>query len=191
MAHQRLRTGDLMLEPRAAPEAVRRGSPPHPPRGCAQRRARQRRPRSAHPRAWIEGLPLELGVDGIVVHHVGQRSGALHRGVRRARPPGARRVRSKATSDLWWKNTVIYCSDVETFLDGAATGSATSPGMTEPDRLPRRDWHPPASGDAVLPLAESRRRLRHQRLLQCPPGLRHAPEISSSSCGRPKIAGCA
>ena len=28
-------------------------------------------------------------------------------------------MRAKATSDLWWKNAVVYCLDVETFLDAA------------------------------------------------------------------------
>ncbi len=31
-------------------------------------------------------------------------------------------MRSKATSDLWWKNAVVYCLDVETFLDSNADG---------------------------------------------------------------------
>ena len=45
----------------------------------------------------------------------------------------------KISSDLWWKNAVIYCLDVETFLDGDGDGtgdfarpdpaaSTTSPG---------------------------------------------------------------
>jgi len=39
----------------------------------------------------------------------------------------------KATSDLWWKNAIVYCLDVETFLDadGDACGDLT--GLT--DRL--------------------------------------------------------
>ena len=41
------------------------------------------------------------------------------------------------TSDLWWKNAVVYCLDVETFLDwdddgigdlrGSSSGSTTWP----------------------------------------------------------------
>ena len=27
-----------------------------------------------------------------------------------------------ATSDLWWKNAVVYCLDVETFLDWDGDG---------------------------------------------------------------------
>ena len=30
------------------------------------------------------------------------------------------------TSDLWWKNGVIYCLDVEKFIDGNGDGSAIS-----------------------------------------------------------------
>ncbi len=40
-------------------------------------------------------------------------------------------MRSKATSDLWWKNAVVYCLDVETFLDSNADGVGDLPGLTE------------------------------------------------------------
>ena len=33
---------------------------------------------------------------------------------------------SRATSDLWWKTAVIYCLDVETFLDWDGDGAVTS-----------------------------------------------------------------
>ena len=36
----------------------------------------------------------------------------------------------KATSDLWWKNTVIYCLDVEVFLDGNGDGIGDFAGLT-------------------------------------------------------------
>jgi trehalose synthase len=42
-------------------------------------------------------------------------------------------VRAKATSDLWWKNAVVYCLDVETFLDGDGDGCGDLAGLT--DRL--------------------------------------------------------
>jgi trehalose synthase len=42
-------------------------------------------------------------------------------------------VRLKATSDLWWKNAVLYCLDVETFLDADGDGCGDLPGLT--DRL--------------------------------------------------------
>jgi trehalose synthase len=38
---------------------------------------------------------------------------------------------SKATSDLWWKNAVMYCLDVETFLDSDGDGCGDLPGLTE------------------------------------------------------------
>jgi maltose alpha-D-glucosyltransferase/alpha-amylase len=35
----------------------------------------------------------------------------------------------KATSDLWWKNAVVYCLDVETFLDGDGDGCGDLSGL--------------------------------------------------------------
>jgi maltose alpha-D-glucosyltransferase/alpha-amylase len=40
-------------------------------------------------------------------------------------------MRGKATSDLWWKNAVVYCLDVETFLDADGDGCGDLPGLTE------------------------------------------------------------
>jgi trehalose synthase len=40
-------------------------------------------------------------------------------------------VRRKATSDLWWKNAVVYCVDVETFLDSDGDGCGDLVGLTE------------------------------------------------------------
>ena len=42
-------------------------------------------------------------------------------------------MRRKATSDLWWKNAVVYCVDVETFLDSNGDGCGDLVGLT--DRL--------------------------------------------------------
>ena len=39
----------------------------------------------------------------------------------------------KHTSDLWWKNAVVYCLDVETFYDGNGDGIGDFVGLT--DRL--------------------------------------------------------
>jgi trehalose synthase len=39
----------------------------------------------------------------------------------------------KATSDLWWKNAIVYCLDVETFLDSDGDGCGDIVGLT--DRL--------------------------------------------------------
>ena len=37
----------------------------------------------------------------------------------------------KRTSDLWWKNAVVYCLDVETFLDWNGDGHGDLVGLTE------------------------------------------------------------
>ena len=37
----------------------------------------------------------------------------------------------KATSDLWWKNAVVYCLDIETFLDANGDGCGDIVGLTE------------------------------------------------------------
>jgi trehalose synthase len=37
----------------------------------------------------------------------------------------------KATSDLWWKNAVVYCVDVETFLDSNGDGCGDLRGLTD------------------------------------------------------------
>ena len=37
----------------------------------------------------------------------------------------------KKTSDLWWKNAVVYCMDVETFLDTSGDGCGDFVGLTE------------------------------------------------------------
>ena len=36
-----------------------------------------------------------------------------------------------ATSDLWWKNAVIYCLDVQTFLDSNGDGCGDLVGLTD------------------------------------------------------------
>ncbi len=40
-------------------------------------------------------------------------------------------MRRKATSDLWWKNAIVYCLDVEMFLDSDGDGSGDLVGLTE------------------------------------------------------------
>ena len=35
------------------------------------------------------------------------------------------------TADLWWKNAIVYCLDVETFLDSDGDGSGDLAGLTE------------------------------------------------------------
>jgi trehalose synthase len=40
-------------------------------------------------------------------------------------------MRNKATSDLWWKNAVVYCLDVQTFLDSDGDGCGDLGGLTD------------------------------------------------------------
>ncbi|MGW5055301.1 alpha-amylase family protein [Actinokineospora sp. NPDC004072] len=40
-------------------------------------------------------------------------------------------MRRTDTADLWWKNAVIYCLDVETFQDGNGDGCGDFPGLTQ------------------------------------------------------------
>ena len=40
-------------------------------------------------------------------------------------------MRRKLAADLWWKNAVIYCVDVETFLDSDGDGCGDLIGLTE------------------------------------------------------------
>lgn len=37
----------------------------------------------------------------------------------------------QATSDLWWKNAVVYCLDVETFLDWNGDGVGDFRGLIQ------------------------------------------------------------
>src|SRR5690606_27301014 len=37
----------------------------------------------------------------------------------------------EVTSDLWWKNAIIYCLDVETFLDWNGDGCGDFEGLTQ------------------------------------------------------------
>ena len=125
--------------------------------------------------AWLQEFAA-LGFDDIALHHVGQDLDAVHRRVRRARAPGAA-MSIKATSDLWWKNAIFYCLDVETFYDFDGDGCGDLPGLTERDRLPRRARHQLPVADAVLPVAQPRRRLRHRRLLRASTRPRHARRL--------------
>ena len=37
----------------------------------------------------------------------------------------------KATFDLWWKNAIVYCVDVELFADSNGDGCGDFPGLTD------------------------------------------------------------
>ena len=75
---------------------------------------------------------VALGVDGLYLHHVGQtrpRSSMCSR--RRSYPSSGEAMSTVRTSDLWWKNAVVYCLDVETFLDWDGDGRGDFAGLTE------------------------------------------------------------
>ena len=40
-------------------------------------------------------------------------------------------MRGSDTGDLWWKNAVFYCADVETFYDWNGDGTGDIRGMTD------------------------------------------------------------
>ena len=83
----------------------------------------------------------------------------------------------KATSDLWWKNAIVYCLDVETYLDSNGDGCGDLVGTHRPRRLPRRPGRELRVAHALLPLGQPRRRLRHRRLLRRRPGARDARRL--------------
>src|SRR5690606_28813410 len=62
-----------------------------------------------------------------------RRSGArrVHRDLRREGPPRVDLMSNARTSDLWWKNAVIYCLDAQTFLDWNGDGVGDLAGLTE------------------------------------------------------------
>jgi trehalose synthase len=51
----------------------------------------------------------------------------------RSHPSSGTLVRRADTGDLWWKNAVFYCADIETFYDSNGDGTGDIQGMT--DRL--------------------------------------------------------
>ena len=40
-------------------------------------------------------------------------------------------TRLSNTSDLWWKNAVIYCVDIETYFDSDGDGVGDIAGLTQ------------------------------------------------------------
>ena len=60
-------------------------------------------------------------------------------------------MRLDQTSDLWWKNAVVYCLDVETFLDSDGDGVGDFAGPDPADRLPGGPRRHLPVADALLP----------------------------------------
>ena len=99
-------------------------------------------------------------------------------------------MRISDTSDLWWKTAVIYCLDVQTFMDWNDDGMGDFTGLAERlDYLAELGRHLPVA-DAVLPDGRPRRRLRHHRLLRRRPAARHVPATSSRWSAPPATAAC-
>ena len=94
-----------------------RGQRHLPPRGRAG-------PAAVHRRLRGQGHPLPRGRAG------------------RAAP--ATRPDPKVAYDLWWKNAVVYCVDVELFADGDGDGVGDFPRLEQTTTSPA--WGSPASG---------------------------------------------
>jgi trehalose synthase len=52
-------------------------------------------------------------------------------GRRRLPPPATGHASLARTSDLWWKDAVVYCVDVKTFMDGNGDGIGDFRGLTQ------------------------------------------------------------
>src|SRR5215204_1527294 len=111
-----------------APRAVRRSRPPRGPRRRARLRPRvgRRRPsRGVAPgdrrAARRHDLPAPRR----------QGPATVRRDVRGTGAAGGRLMSTTRTSDMWWKNAVIYCLDVETFLDWNDDGVGDFAGLSE------------------------------------------------------------
>ena len=94
---------------------------------------------SADPGAHAEQIDqlAELGFDEIYLHHVGQTQDRFIEVFgERVLPqldvwPKAAPMRITETSDLWWKTAIIYCLDVETYLDWNDDGLGDFPGLAQ------------------------------------------------------------
>ena len=72
-----------------------------------------------------------LGFDRVYLHGIGTDQAAfLDRAERELLPaPEEGAVKITDTSDLWWKTAVIYCLDVETYMDGNDDGIGDFAGL--------------------------------------------------------------
>ena len=140
--------------------------------------------------AWLRE-DLELGFDELYLHHVGQEQEAFIDAFGAGVLPELRAMRLTRTSDLWWKQAVVYCLDVQTFFDSDGDGVGRLRRPVAARRPPRRPRRRRDLADAVLPDRRRRRRLRHHGLLRRSTRGWAASATSRSSCGRRRTAGCA
>ena len=83
--------------------------------------------------AWLHEV-LDLGVDEVFVHQVPREQDRFIDVFGDEVLPelvGATLMGLEFTSDQWWKNGVVYCLDVETFLDGDGDGVGDLAGLVE------------------------------------------------------------
>jgi maltose alpha-D-glucosyltransferase/alpha-amylase len=62
-------------------------------------------------------------------------------------------------NDLWYKNAIIYCLSVGSFMDANGDGVGDFPGLMRRAGLPAGPGRHRDLADAVSALAEARRRL--------------------------------
>src|SRR3954462_48140 len=117
------------LRPRQRPcdARCRGGGRPGVGRPRAARRVDHRVPGARFRR----GLPAPRRQGAARVPGRVRRARAAAAGRLRARAGGGAGVRITDTSDLWWKTAVIYCLDVETFLDWNGDGCGDFAGLTQ------------------------------------------------------------
>jgi trehalose synthase len=76
-----------------------------------------------------------LGFGGICRHLYQDPAAWVYRNLRKAwglhRHGGERTMDISRTSDVWWKNAIFYCLDVETFHDGNGDGIGDFAGLTQ------------------------------------------------------------
>ena len=85
--------------------------------------------------AWLQEFAA-LGFDDIAIHHVGQDLDPFIDAFGEHVLPELR-MSVKATSDLWWKDAVVYCLDVEMFYDSDGDGCGDLRRADRAGRLPR------------------------------------------------------
>ena len=89
---------------------------------------------------------------------------------------------------LWYKDAIIYQAHVKSFFDSNERRHRRLPGPDAEARLPAEPRHHLPLAAAVLPVAAQGRRLRHRRLPERPPELRHARRLQGVRARRARAA---